>query len=338
MRLSKRVRLHILTGFLGSGKSTLLRRYLHGSAVAPRVVVLINEFGAVAIDHTLVRAFSNHAESLTGGCACCEGDAALRECLLSILTQIENGELQGIEDIVLETSGVADPSRILGTIAGEIHLAEYLEVSNCVTVVETGTDASFVDRFPELQNQIASASRIVLSKGDQHPSSASAATASLVRSLNPLAKIVIVDEHSDLSLLFAPAAAPQGIPALTRDHHSKFNTFLVEIDESLSWPAFSVWLTALLHCHGDQILRFKGIIPLPGSHDHALVLQGVRHRVYEPEHLDINDSDGPPAFGLIFICAGELEAAIRTALGRFKELNERKTLLARPRLAQFEVA
>lgn len=328
MRLSKRVRLHILTGFLGSGKSTLLRRYLHGSVEAPRVVVLINEFGAVAIDHTLVRAFSNHAQSLTGGCACCDGDAALRESLLAILTQIENGELQGVEDIVLETSGIADPSRILGTIAGEMHLAEYLEVSNCVTVVETGTDASFVDRFPELHNQIASASRIVLSKGDQHPTSALEATAALVRGLNPLAELVIADEHSDLTRLFAPAVAPRGIPALTREHHSKFNTFRVEIDETLSWPAFSVWLTALLHCHGDQILRFKGIIPLPGSSNHALVLQGVRHRVYEPEHLDINESEGPPAFGLIFICASEMEESIRTALGRFKELTARQSLPA----------
>ncbi|MFM9993402.1 MAG: CobW family GTP-binding protein [Burkholderiaceae bacterium] len=332
MRLSKRIRLHILTGFLGSGKSTLLRRYLHGNVEAPRVVVLINEFGEVAIDHTLVRAFSNHAQALTKGCACCSGDVPLRECLLSILTQIENGELAGIEDIVLETTGIADPSRIIGTLAGEMHLTEYLDVSNCVTVVEAGTDASFVDRFPELRNQIACASRIVLSKGDLHPKDVLEETAALVRGLNPLAELMYLDEHSDLTRLFATAASPRGIPALTSEHHKKFNTFQVEIDKTISWPAFSVWLTALLHCHGDQILRFKGIISLPGSSKHALVLQGVRHRVYEPEHLEINESNGLPVFGLIFICASEMEASIRSALDRFNKLTIRLRLPAQRKL------
>jgi G3E family GTPase len=323
MRLSKRVRLHILTGFLGSGKSTLLRRFLHESAKAPTVVVLINEFGAVAIDHTLVRAFSNHAQSLAGGCACCDGDLALREALLAILTQIENAELAGVEDIVLETSGVADPSRILGTIAGEMHLAEYLELANCVTVVEAGTDAALISRFAEMHNQIASASRIVLSKSDQHTAAAVEATATLVRSLNPLADIVLSDEHMDLAMLFAPAHGPREIPALPRDHQASFNTFHVDIDETLSWPAFSVWLTALLHCHGDRILRFKGVIPLPGSTAHALVLQGVRHQVYEPEHLDVAPSRGPTSYGLIFICAGDLEQSIRHAMARFTAGNLR---------------
>jgi G3E family GTPase len=328
MRLSRRVRLHILTGFLGSGKSTLLRRFLHESAEAPKVVVLINEFGAVAIDHTLVRAFSNHAQSLAGGCACCDGDAALRDALLAILTQIESGELAGVEDIILETSGVADPSRILGTIGAEMHLAEYMDVSNCVTVVEAGTDAALMARFPEMHNQIASASRLVLSKTDQHTAAAIEATASLLRARNPLADIVLGDEHMDLAMLFAPACGPRGIPALPRDHQARFNTFHVEIDDTLSWPAFSVWLTALLHCHGDHILRFKGIIPLPGTAQHALVLQGVRHRVYEPEHLDIAASQDSTAFGLIFICAGDMEQSIRNALSKLKTLTLRSDIAA----------
>ena len=44
----------LLTGFLGSGKTTLLNRILRDPAMA-ETAVLINEFGAVAIDHLLVR-------------------------------------------------------------------------------------------------------------------------------------------------------------------------------------------------------------------------------------------------------------------------------------------
>jgi G3E family GTPase len=328
MRLTKRVRIHILTGFLGSGKSTLLRRYLHSSLAPKRVAVLINEFGTVAIDHTLVRAYSNRSQALAGGCACCDGDEALRACLLDTLRQIASSELPGVEDIVLETSGVSDPSRIIGTIASEMHLAEYIDVANCVTVLEAGTDDAFVGRFPELHNQIASASRIVVSKADLHSAEVTRATVELARRLNPLAELQVIDEHSDLEGLFAPATTPKVVPALARAHTSRFETFEVKLDARLTWPEFSVWLTSLLHCHGERILRFKGVIPLPHSQTQALVLQGVRHRVHEPEHLDIDPNKGSVHHGLVFICTGRMESLVRESLGAFADLVQRIELPA----------
>ena len=43
----------VLTGFLGSGKTTLLARLLRDPGMA-RTAVIINEFGAVGLDHELV--------------------------------------------------------------------------------------------------------------------------------------------------------------------------------------------------------------------------------------------------------------------------------------------
>ena len=335
MRLTNRVRLHILTGFLGSGKSTLLRRYLHSSAEPRRVAILINEFGSVAVDHTLVRAYSTHAQALASGCACCDGDAALRACLLDTLRQITSGEIEGVNDIVLETSGVSDPSRILGTIASEMHLAEYIHVANCVTVVEAGTDLASVDRFPELHNQIASASRVIVSKADLHCVEATQETVTLVRNLNPLAEVQVVDPGSNLDGLFAPAATPRNVPSLPREHNSRFHTFQVTLTADLSWPEFSVWLTALLHCHGERILRFKGVIALPGTEAQALVLQGVRHRVHEPEHLDLHPAGGSAHFGLVFICAEPMEALVRDGLQRFSGMVAQMRV---PRIAAPEAA
>ena len=323
MRLHERVRLHILTGFLGSGKSTLLRRHLHDNRDASKVVVLINEFGAVAIDHTLVRAVSKHAGALAGGCACCTGDKALRTTLIEVLTQMERGELPGVRDIVLETSGIADPSRIIGTIAGEMHLAEYIQVANCVTTVEVGTDTAFVQRFPELQNQIGCASRIVLTKGDLQPKSAMASTVALLQAMNPLAEIVLSDQLGASGHgLFGPSAGPRQASPIETSHHSRFSTFQIEIDAGLEWPSFSVWLTALMHLYGDVILRFKGVVPLR-SPKQALVLQSVRHRVSEPEHLDFAAEAAQTAYGLVFICAGDYEAPIRASLTKFRALSQR---------------
>ncbi len=321
MNLRGRVRLHILTGFLGSGKSTLLRRHLHGGAIARDVVVLINEFGTVAIDHTLVRAVSSHAQALTGGCACCSGDSALRHSLIDLLTQFERDELPGVRDIVLETSGIADPSRIIGTIAGEMHLAEYIEIANCVTAVEVGTDEAFCQRFPELQNQIGCASRIVLTKADLQPRSAIAPTVALLKAMNPMAEIVLAEHLGGAADgLFAPSLGPQQSTPLASSHHSRINTFQVELDGSLEWASFSVWLTALMHLHGNAILRFKGIVPLRSAHE-MLVLQSVRHRVFEPEHLDISSDASGASSGLVFICEGNYEDAIRASLAKFQKMS-----------------
>lgn len=285
--------------------------------------MLINEFGSVAIDHTLVRAYANHSRALSNGCACCDGDDALRASLLDLLKQIASGKLPGAEDIVLETSGVSDPSRIFGTIASEMHLAEYIEVANCVTVLEAGSDEDLIGRFPELLNQIASAGRIVVSKGDLHSAEVVRSTVALAHRLNPLAEVRVSNEQPDLEWLFAPATIPQPAPALPREHSNRFETFELEFDARLSWPEFSVWLTALLHCHGEQILRFKGVIPLSSSTSQALVLQGVRHRVHEPEHLDIDPSRSPAHFGLVFICTGRMETLVRDGLRVIGEVVQR---------------
>jgi G3E family GTPase len=323
MRLRERIRLHVLTGFLGSGKSTLLRSFLHNDAVCDRTAVLINEFGAVAIDHALVRSVSPHAQSLAGGCACCSVDSALVAALLSILIQIESGRAPNITDIVLETSGMADPSRILGTIASDITLAEYLQIASCVTCVEVGTPSELLDRYPEMRSQIACASRLVLTKPDLYPEGTAAETVQLLASMNPLADVCMATEFANASgYLFSPTHVAMQAPSAQPASHSQLHTFQSSLDSTLGWPAFSVWLTALMRRHGDRILRFKGVIPLPQA-GRALVLQSVRHRVSEPEHLELASDRDSSGFGLVFICDGDCEAPIRASLEKFRALAER---------------
>jgi len=60
----------ILSGFLGSGKTTLLRRYLAEQARGD-IHVIINEYGAVGIDHHLACMVEDQSILLQGGCVCC---------------------------------------------------------------------------------------------------------------------------------------------------------------------------------------------------------------------------------------------------------------------------
>lgn len=318
MRLRERVRLHVLTGFLGSGKSTLLRAFLQDDGARRRTAVLINEFGAVPIDHALVRSVSPHAQSLAGGCACCTVDTALRQALLSILRQVESGETPDITDVVLETSGMADPSRILGTIAQDESLAEYVQVTNCVTCVEAGTGLALIERYAEMRQQIACASRVVLTKPDLCSEQSAEASARLLAGLNPLAEIRSGPEFTTGPAdLFGPARGPQPAGSAAPVRHSRLQTFQAALDPSIGWAAFSVWLTSLMWRHGDRILRFKGVIPLSDT-GRALVLQSVRHRVSAPEHLELGMTGQDGACGLVFICDGELEQAVLGSLRKFQ--------------------
>ncbi len=100
----------VLTGFLGSGKSTLLRRVLteaHGRKIA----VIENEFGEENIDSEII--VSGGTElilQMTNGCVCCTIRDDLRATLWELSERRNSGELD-FEQVVIETTGLADPGR-----------------------------------------------------------------------------------------------------------------------------------------------------------------------------------------------------------------------------------
>ena len=66
-----RIPVSVLTGFLGSGKTTVLNHLVRSPGMA-RALVIINEFGAVGLDHDLVaRANDDLVVEMIGGCLCC---------------------------------------------------------------------------------------------------------------------------------------------------------------------------------------------------------------------------------------------------------------------------
>ena len=153
--------LTVLTGFLGAGKTTLLNRILTGDH-GLRLAVLVNDFGSINIDADLIVGVESEGDviSLANGCVCCN----VRDDLVTAVTQLMTRPEQP-EYILLEASGVAEPSGIAFTFMDE-SLRDRIRLDSIMCVV----DAEQVFAAPELMElklrQIAFADMLILNKVD----------------------------------------------------------------------------------------------------------------------------------------------------------------------------
>jgi G3E family GTPase len=87
----------------------------------------------------------------------------------------------------------------------------------------------------------------------------------------------------------------------------------VQVDPDIDWSAFTLWLSALLHARGDDLVRVKGVIRTPAG---RLLLQTVRKVVQSPEILP-EQSDPGLDNRIVFIGRGYRPADLDRSLHRF---------------------
>src|SRR5258705_12362070 len=89
-RSADRLPVSLITGFLGSGKTTLLNRLVQRPEMADSLVI-INEFGEIALDHLLVAPVEGETVVLAGGCLCWAVRGDLQDALRRLLLGRERG-------------------------------------------------------------------------------------------------------------------------------------------------------------------------------------------------------------------------------------------------------
>lgn len=312
-----RIRLTVLGGYLGSGKTTWLRHQLHVGRFGP-VHVVVNEAAETSVDDILLTTASG-LTLLAGGCCCCVGRqdliAALRR-LCDLRSQITSTDTR-LDRIILETSGLADPGAIVAAIQGDPILVNHIVIDETIVVVDALHGLAQLQTEPLGRRQIGAADQLILSKSDvANPTTLTLLRATL-RDLNPAAPQSGAILGADCALNHLPLdVRAMPLPPLSdEDARGPILPACVTLGNSIDWSLFAVWLSALLHARGNDLVRIKGVVRTPAG---RLLLQTVRKVVQSPEILPDSTDFGEDG-KIVFIGRGFRAGDLQRSLDHFME-------------------
>ena len=298
-----RIPVTVVTGYLGSGKTTLLNGIL-SQVDARRFAIIVNEFGDIGIDGDLIDTGDEQIIELSSGCICCVVRGDLIRGLRALLT-----EMPGLDGIIIETTGLANPSPVIQTLVIDQVIGAQCRLDSVVCVVDAINICNQLAGGRDAADQIAFSDCIVLNKIDDAAGPATEIE-SWLRELNPYASIIranrsdvpagaILNRHGfDLECVEAQLATrPE-----TRNHDHIENDGITSVSLTSNAPldavALESWLQQLLARHGVDILRTKGVLSIHGE-DRKLVLQAV-NMMLEGDYVGLWESDARES-RLVFI-------------------------------------
>ncbi len=310
-----RIPLTIVGGFLGAGKSTWLRHQLHEGRFGT-ARLLVNEAAETPVDNLLLGK-AGRIEILAGGCACCEGRAALLAALRRLLAERDASPADAAGRFLLETSGLADPGAIANTLASDAMLARRLFVDRVIVLVDALHAPSQLAEDELARRQIEAGETIIVTKPREASRPGLARLVSTLRLLNPGARIEGV-ERGVRHELPEDEAEPYALPVLP-SASEPIRPCRLDVSQGGGWASFSVWLSALLAARCDDIVRVKGVVTSPAG---RLLLQSVRKVVQPPEILpEPAEDDAPPEDDrVVLLGRGMDEALLSRSLRRFAQV------------------
>jgi G3E family GTPase len=149
----------VLVGFLGAGKTTLLTHLLKAEDDMSGTVVIVNEFGEVGFDGSLIKRLDSDVIELVSGCVCCTLVVDLTITLQRILDELKPRR------ILIEASGLADPKGIVKILDGDT-IRERVSLQKIITILDARCweiRSSFGQLF---SNQLENAGQLVFNKID----------------------------------------------------------------------------------------------------------------------------------------------------------------------------
>ena len=296
----------IVTGFLGAGKTTLIRHVLE-NAQGRRLALIINEFGDVGVDGTILKSCgitacpAENIVELANGCLCCTVADDFIPAIEALLARSPRPE-----HIVIETSGLALPKPLVKAFDWP-EIRTRLTVDGVVAVVDGAAVAAgrFADDPAKLaaqraadgsidhenpleevyEDQILCADLVVLNKTDLLTDETAHRVTAEIRAAVPRAvKIVETREgRIDPAILLGLTAAVEDDLAQRPSHHDgeeghdhdDFESFVVDIPATTDPAGLIIRLAAVAETF--DVLRMKGFVEVLGK-PMRLLVQGVGQR------------------------------------------------------------
>ena len=210
-----KIPVNIITGFLGVGKTTAIKHILEKKPKNERWAVIINEFGAVSIDHTAI----NQQDGLTikevaGGCICCTANVPMQVTLTSILRN------QKPDRILIEPTGMGHPANILDLLQNK-YLKDILEIRATICLVDPRRWADANVRSHEtFQDQINLADVLVSNKSDLVDAALAEKFKLWAENLYPPKLLIAATTNAEIDINYLDIAPFQGRKALFPQAHA----------------------------------------------------------------------------------------------------------------------
>lgn len=260
----------VLAGFLGSGKTTLLNHLLHRGG-GSRIGAIVNDFGAIEIDAMAVAgALGDSTVSLGNGCLCCAVDASELDEYLERLA----GPAAGIDVIVIEASGLAEPQELVRMVLASEHPG--IVYGGLVEVVDAAEFDGTRAKHPEIDRHLALADLVVVNKLDRAPDAER--VLGLVRSLTDRAAVVPATYgRVDPEFLFDCRPGEERVGQLSfddlhdhfgDDHTDHLHTAYDSLAHTADVPLAPRRLMEFLDSRPEGLYRIKGYVDF-GPHDPA---------------------------------------------------------------------
>ncbi|MFF4036528.1 CobW family GTP-binding protein [Streptomyces sp. NPDC001816] len=262
-RTPQQIPVVVLAGFLGSGKTTLLNHLLHRSG-GSRIGAIVNDFGAIEIDAMAVAgALGDSTVSLGNGCLCCAVDASELDVYLERLA----APAAGIDVIVIEASGLAEPQELVRMVLASEHPG--IVYGGLVEVVDAAEFDGTRAQHPEIDRHLALADLVVVNKLDRAPDADRVLR--LVRSLTERAAVVPATYgRIDPEFLFDCRPSEERIGQLSfddlhehggdDDHHGHLHTGYDSLSFTSDVPMEPRRLMRFLDSRPQGLYRIKGYV------------------------------------------------------------------------------
>ncbi len=342
--MAERIPATVVTGFLGAGKTTLIRNLL-SNADGKRIALIVNEFGDVGVDGSLLSDCGDAAceaddiVELANGCICC----TVADDFIPTMEILLDRD-PAPDHIVIETSGLALPQPLVQAFNWP-EVKARVTVDGVVTVVDTPAvaDGRFAANVKAVEaqraaddnldhesplhelfeDQLVCADLIVLNKTDLIDGSVVDDVTQLVgREKRKAAQVVRAIEGKLPSALVIGQGIGAEADLETRkshhdheDHeehdHDDFESFVVNVPALNDVKSFEARVMDLIIKH--DVLRAKGFLDVDGK-PMRLAFQAVGPRI--ETYFDRRWYDDEPRQGQLVVIGlkGLDQPAIEAAL------------------------